>query len=126
MASKTKTEARARLEMMEELLTTQLGKLQDFLEKDLSHYRLTSAKYVLDLFLPVVETWVAGMRHRVGYDEADAAMDRLNTYHQDGLRVLNLSRRRPSERARRAAIRAEERAFMVCTFVGFVYLYSLV
>lgn len=51
MASKIKAEARARLSMMENLMMTQLALLQDCLEEDSPHYRITSAKYVLDFYI---------------------------------------------------------------------------
>lgn len=119
MASKIKPEAQARLAMMEDFIVSQVARMRRYLEEDRHHHRLTSAKYVLDFIIEPIKAWIPGMRHRIGYDEAAEALERIEAAHRDGLQILALSRRRPAEQARRAAIRAAEREFMVRADLNF-------
>lgn len=56
MASKVKSEAQGRLAMMEDHVTSQLAKLERYLAEDQPHYRISSAKYILDFLLHLWRT----------------------------------------------------------------------
>ena len=102
-SAKMKGEAQARLAMMEHLISVQLGVLRRLLAEGVTHDRICSAKYVLDRPVLSASEWLAGMRRRVGYGEAEAGMERLDDGRRVGLKVLVDSLQRGEEQQRRRA-----------------------
>ena len=115
-SAKMKVEAQARLGMMEHLISVQLGVLRRLLAEGATHDRVCSAKYVLDRHVLSATEWLAGMRRRVGYGEAEAGMERLEDVRRVGHRVLADSRQRGEEQQRRQAqVRAQAAARRVAS-----------
>lgn len=105
-AAKTREEAVARLQAMENTIMHTLTDLEGSLRIDAPHPRVLSIKYVLDLWISIALEWAKHHKKELGSTQVAALKTRLAGVGRQGRRVAAESRTRPEyQQQRRREIR---------------------